>query len=265
MFYQKYLPLPVLRPYIHWFYLLEYSGGESSLDVPGLANPSCALVFNYGDPYRLNSSRYNHALLPMVFFSGISTEPFTISLRGQVGSLGVIFRAAAFRDSFHLPPLEEFSDQRLDASEWAGRELDNFCAQLATAGSAHKRIELANQFFINHFRSRQPAIQTADQLANHILEQRGLLPMDALAAKFHASPRHLRRLFKERVGVSPKFYARLKRFGYTHYCLQAGQFNWRHFVGEHGYYDQAHLIRDFKAFSGRPPKLQWRLDEQLDY
>jgi AraC-like DNA-binding protein len=261
MFYQKYLPLPVLRPYIHWFYILEYTGGDSVLDVPGLANPSCALVFNYGDRYQLSNVHYTQELLPTAFFSGVSTEPFTISLRGRVGSLGVIFRAAAFLDSFRLPPLEELNDQRLNASEWAGREMDDFCAQLAATEEAHKKIDLVNQFFINYFGHRQPAIQTADQLANHILEQRGLLSMEALTTRFHVSARHLRRLFKERVGVSPKFYARLKRFGYTHYCLQAGQFNWRHFVGDHGYYDQAHLIRDFKTFSGRPPKLQWRPDE----
>lgn len=260
MFYQKFRPVPSLQPYIHWYYLLEYTGGEHSLDLQGLANPSCALVFNYGEPYRLTNSLHVQEQLPACFFSGVSTEPFTISLRGKVGSLGVIFRAAAFRDSFRLPPLEEFSDRRLDAADWAGQDVTHFCEQLAAASGPQQRIGMVNQFFINYFRQQQPQLQTADQLAGHILDRRGLLPMDELIRHFHLSPRHLRRLFKERVGVSPKFYARLKRFGYTHYCMHAGRFDWRHFVGEHGYYDQAHLIRDFKTFSGRPPGLQWRLE-----
>ena len=252
-YYRKYLPSPELRPHISWFYLLEYASGEGGgFTLRATANRACAMVFNYGDRYRLSNLHYRDELLPRHFLSGTSTEPYQIGLSGNIGSLGVIFRSPAFKDVFQLPDLGEFTDKRLDADLFLGKKLDGFTDALAEAPGPEDKIRLANHYFLELFRPRLQ-MSLADHASNTILDTRGFLSMDELAQKFCITPRHLRRVFKEQIGLSPKFYARLKRFGYAWFCANSGRFNWRTLTGHNGFYDQAHLIREFKTFSGKTP------------
>ena len=253
-YYRKYLPVPELRPHISWFYLLEYCGAElGPYTLPSTANPSCAMVFNYGERYRLSNAHYQDELLPRCFLSGTSTEPYKIGFSGNIGSLGVIFRSPAFKEVFQLPDLEEFTDKRLDADLFLGKKLDGFTDALAEAPTPEDKIRLANRCFLELFKPRLHDLGLAERAAITILNTRGFLAMDDLAQQLRITPRHLRRVFKEHTGVSPKFFARLKRFGYAFYCVNTGKFNWRELTGANGFYDQANLIREFKIFSGMTP------------
>jgi AraC-like DNA-binding protein len=79
--------------------------------------------------------------------------------------------------------------------------------------------------------------------------------VNAVAADLGVSERHLRRVFREAVGVSPKAFTRLTRF---HRALRAargdGQASWASIAAAVGYYDQAHLIAEFRAIAGAPPR-----------
>jgi AraC-like DNA-binding protein len=74
---------------------------------------------------------------------------------------------------------------------------------------------------------------------------------DALAV----SERHLRRVFREMIGMSPKEYARLTRF---HRALRVARdragLDWAAVAASAGYYDQAHLIGDFREIAGVTPR-----------
>ncbi|RYE90447.1 MAG: AraC family transcriptional regulator [Myxococcales bacterium] len=79
--------------------------------------------------------------------------------------------------------------------------------------------------------------------------------VNAVAADLGVSERHLRRVFLETVGVSPKTFARLTRF---HRALgaarQGGPARWASIASDAGYYDQAHLIAEFRAIAGVTPR-----------
>jgi AraC-like DNA-binding protein len=79
--------------------------------------------------------------------------------------------------------------------------------------------------------------------------------VSAVAGDLGVSERHLRRLFRETIGVSPKTYAKLARF---HRALgaarQPGHAGWAGIAAQAGYYDQAHLIADFRAIAGVTPQ-----------
>lgn len=76
-----------------------------------------------------------------------------------------------------------------------------------------------------------------------------------VAAALAVSERHLRRVFHEAVGVGPKAFTRLTRF---HRALRAarrdGHAGWASIATAAGYYDQAHLIAEFRAIAGAPPR-----------
>ena len=79
--------------------------------------------------------------------------------------------------------------------------------------------------------------------------------MNAVAVDLGVSERHLRRVFRETVGVSPKAFAKLTRF---HRALRAAResahASWASIAAAAGYYDQAHLIAEFRAIAGVTPR-----------
>jgi AraC-like DNA-binding protein len=69
------------------------------------------------------------------------------------------------------------------------------------------------------------------------------------------SERHLRRLFRETIGVSPKAFAKVTRFRRAVRAARAeNHANWAAIAAEAGYYDQAHLIGEFRAIAGVTPR-----------
>lgn len=79
--------------------------------------------------------------------------------------------------------------------------------------------------------------------------------VNAVAVDLGVSERHLRRVFRETVGVSPKAFVKLTRF---HRALRAARDderpNWAEVAVMAGYYDQAHLIAEFRAITGVTPR-----------
>jgi len=79
--------------------------------------------------------------------------------------------------------------------------------------------------------------------------------VNTVAAHLGVSERHLRRIFREAIGVSPKTFAKLTRF---HRALRAPRCakgcSWANIAAAAGYYDQAHLIAEFRAISGVTPR-----------
>lgn len=79
--------------------------------------------------------------------------------------------------------------------------------------------------------------------------------VNRVADELGVSERHLRRVFRETVGISPKTFAKLSRF---HRALRAAyedaDANWATIAATTGYYDQAHLIAEFRGIAGATPQ-----------
>lgn len=98
-----------------------------------------------------------------------------------------------------------------------------------------------------HHARAELALSAADKLAS--------TSVNAVAVDLGVSERHLRRVFRETVGMSPKQFARLMRF---HRALRAAHedrpVSWASIAAAAGYYDQAHLIAEFRMIAGVTPQ-----------
>lgn len=78
--------------------------------------------------------------------------------------------------------------------------------------------------------------------------------VSTVADELGLSERHLRRLFQATLGIGPKAYAKLNRF---HRALQAARelrnASWADVAAGSGYFDQAHLIAEFRSVAGVTP------------
>lgn len=121
--------------------------------------------------------------------------------------------------------------------------------------------------------------RAGDRLAMHPLVEHlarrlhapGSLRIAELSKETGYTQRHLDTLFRRWVGLPPKQYARIRRFQRVLAHLVRGtpeppllevgmpvamrqpEPQWARLAAEHGYYDQSHLVRDFRAFAGLSP------------
>jgi AraC-like DNA-binding protein len=78
--------------------------------------------------------------------------------------------------------------------------------------------------------------------------------VEGLSRAAGISTRRLARLFSIEVGLTPKLYARVQRFSrVVESIYNSSAVDWSDLAVRCGYFDQAHFIRDFKAFSGLTP------------
>lgn len=82
----------------------------------------------------------------------------------------------------------------------------------------------------------------------------GALDMRALARQLGYSEKHVIALFRDQVGIPPKRLARIVRFDrLVKHLRKGGGGTWAELALKFGYYDQAHLVRDVRQFTGITP------------
>lgn len=96
-----------------------------------------------------------------------------------------------------------------------------------------------------------------------LVAARGCAQVGAVAAELGWSRRYLTERFRGEVGLSPKTFARVLRFEHAHELAAARDpLPWADVATVSGYADQAHLVRDWREFTGRSPTA-WRRSEVL--
>ena len=150
-------------------------------------------------------------------------------------------------------PLSEIVDCDLDARLVLGSTIDELLEQMMEA-KTDEGIQLALQaYLLNKLSHLKPALPF-DRAIAELVSHSGNLSMDFVAAQSCLSPRQFERKALERLGLSPKFYARLVRFSHVYRYKESNpRACWIDITERFGYFDQMHLIRDFKCFAGCSP------------
>ena len=131
-------------------------------------------------------------------------------------------------------PVDELAGRVVPLSELWGRPVDDVAA-LRSA-------------LLSRVASTDPKRSDLVHAAARLLRTRGVAET---ARALDVGERHLRTLFTKAVGLSPKQYARVDRVRRVVARCERGE--WARLAAEVGYYDQAHLSREFRAMMGVPP------------
>ena len=128
------------------------------------------------------------------------------------------------------------------------------------AGELQRRLDDARsirdamRIMLRNLPIREAAPNPVQKAIQALTTAGGNVDLDAVAAQAGLSPRQFRRRCLEESGLSPKHLCRVLRF--RHVCRIAGTIarpNWSDIALNAGYFDQAHLIRDFVEFTGITP------------
>jgi len=148
----------------------------------------------------------------------------------------------------------------LDPREWPDRNesADSVAPNLSAVVRASPTVDAGRDALLHALVKRVASAPPSDALARQAVDAievlRGELRVTELAADLGVSLRTLQRRFRAATGLSPKRYARVRRF-----LLAAGNViredpeAWGRVAAEYGYADQAHFIRECIALTGLPP------------
>lgn len=254
MLYRKITPSLPLQPFVECYYVWE---NELLLPEPLLVesppNGYVAMVFIYGDRYRVGNSQQPQETVPQSFLAGQFTRKYTLHLQGKVGMVGIVFKPAAVASIFRIS-MVELTDQRHALDAVLGAEARDLNDQILEAPDHSARVSLIESFLLAKICASPFKIDVVDHAVDIILDKKGSLSVKDLADELHLCRRHFERRFVAKVGLPPKYYARIKRLSYVCSLLANGKpFTWHDIIYEGGFYDQSHFIKDFTEFIGKPP------------
>jgi AraC-like DNA-binding protein len=147
-------------------------------------------------------------------------------------------------------PANQLTDQLVTLEDlWASAGRD-VTAELLEAQSVSELLHNLSRAIA----ARTPSESTSARLARRAarLFEASETRVDTVADELGVSTRHLRRAFLESVGVAPKEFARGVRLQRA-ISASARSKNWGVIARDAGYYDQAHLIGDFRDLTGLTP------------
>ncbi len=176
------------------------------------------------------------------------TGKFTRLLSGSGTALGVKFRPGAFR-GFLGRPVREITDRRVGIEE-----LFPGGAALAREILAERdgMVERAEAFLRDRLPEPDERVATVHRIVARMRDDRAIVGVDDVARSLAMGKRTIERLFREYVGVGPKWV--IKRYR-LHEAAEriASDGDWPRLALELGYFDQAHFINDFRSIVGESP------------
>jgi AraC-like DNA-binding protein len=186
---------------------------------------------------------------------GAMTTVGSASLGERAEMIGVYFRGAPMLGLVPVPA-DELTDRVVSLSELWRRTGSEWILRLWEASSELARVDCLEALLLKRCQAverAEPAIDVP-ALARWILRERGRITVQTLAEAAGVSRQHLTRVFRERVGVTPKTYCRLARFhAGLGYAGCGPNMDWAQVAPELGYADQSHMIAEFRMFSSLTP------------
>lgn len=247
MHFQLIPPAVKLSRWIECYWVIE---SESVLPVRQKIVPDGfpELIFHFGDPYQINISGAWQRQAKSLF-AGQLRRFFFLENEGRSEIFGIKFKPAAPALLFGVD-MSGFTDRVVDLHSLQLGNTKELEHALARARGSEDRVLLTEQF-LQRFCDREP--HPVEQSVMAIIHSNGVKSVEELADEIHIGTRQLELYFKKYVGLSPKFYSRIIRFSRIFEYVKGEKVDWSDVVHLAGYYDQAHFIKNFKAFTGEEP------------
>ncbi|GAA2595584.1 AraC family transcriptional regulator [Actinomadura fulvescens] len=245
-------PHAALRPF-----LAVYEGYWESRAVPSrmrtLPTRHTVMIINLGPPLRLHVP--DPAARPTAYDSFVAGMHDGHGMYEHAGGQRGIQLDVTPLGAYTLlgVPMGALTNLAVDLADVLGPQVRTLVDRLQEAPGWGERFDLLDAFLLRRL-AAGPSPDPEVREAWHLLTATdGRTPVAVLAGEVGWSRKHLTHRFKEQVGLSPKVMARVLRFQRAVDLMSRGVPSWIDIAVTCGYYDQAHLNREFRALAGCTP------------
>jgi AraC-like DNA-binding protein len=203
------------------------------------------VIVSFGEEWLIDGERFTS------FAAGLHVREVTTEHAGRSFGMQINLVPPAAYMLFGLPlhtlahrevPLEDVLDEPFLAE------------RLHEAGGWAERFRLLDSVLEKRLADARPPSEGVVWAWRRLVETDGGVAVGTLAEELGWSRKRIVARFREQVGLPPKAAARLLRFEHARELAQeARRPDWARIAFECGYYDQSHLINDFRTVTGRTP------------
>ncbi|WP_298736034.1 helix-turn-helix domain-containing protein [uncultured Chitinophaga sp.] len=243
-----------LYPFIKSFWRLEVvNAGERSYEEDIIPDGHHEIIFHLQPgTARRKMGQEQWLSEPDALFAGQTLQSYALQLQPGSVLYGIRFYPHTMALLFNVPA-SLFTDQLLAVSDIAGA---NALRQCVTDNAAHtfSRFE---DLLAAKIAALQPnnGFQYVNAAVTTVLQHNGNVRVDALMRQTGVSVRHLDTSFKQFVGITPKTFCNIIRL--NHFIRYRAAHSFKSLTEcayEAAFYDQSHLIRLFRSFTGKSPR-----------
>ncbi|MDM5180985.1 AraC family transcriptional regulator [Massilia sp. DJPM01] len=246
--YQEHPPHPALAPYLACLWTCQVLPGASPVTHRVLPDNCMDILWQ------------DVAALSRV--SGMMSTVVHVPVHQPVRTVAARFKpgAAAY---FFAMPLHELADQHPLLDElWGGATARQFTDALwSRTLSDVDAVGTVERLLLQRLRSAGTTMAPSlvDAAVGAIEQSGGTMRIETLATQLGVSRQHLSSQFRARVGLGAKQFARVCRFRQASERIRAAardanQLDWACLALDLGYYDQPHLIHEFRQLAGSTPE-----------
>lgn len=209
----------------------------------------------YHGPHNTDVRRTSGAVL-----GGAHASPTVIDTGEMRCNVSVMFEAAGASAFFALP-MSEAGDELVDLEHVWGTDGRTLRERLLEAASPEAKIAVVEAALLAHLSlSNEREIAC---VAHAAIALREGAAVGSVTERLGMLPKRFVRTFRHHVGLSPKRFARVQRLqrllGSVATTAGAGEIDWARAAVDSGYYDQAHMVNDFRDLTGiTPSAYRWR-------
>jgi len=251
MRYSEITSRPPLNRFVECFWTLEGDGPSPGGTPERILPDGCVeLILNFGDRFSQHQNNQRE-LQPRHFLVGQMSGPILISPNGAVQLLGIRFHPGGTAPFLRVP-MSELTDEVVELESLSSElERELLCVSEDLSSPRDRTSAIESVLMARLLRGSYDS--SAIKLAARIVESAGCVSVDQLATAAGISSRQLERRFLREIGIGPKLLGRILRFQQVFRAVERVDSAWASIAVECGYYDQAHLIRDFTQFAGQTP------------
>ena len=245
-------PAAALRPMVECYWRLDGIGAGRP-DETIVPDGCMEIVLHLEDRFARVGPAGDAAPQPRAFVAGQMLGPLVVRPQASVETWGIRFRPAGAA-AFFGGDIPDLTGHLVALESLWGHDAGRFVERLAGARTTAARRDALDALLLARRSFTVDALVAA--AAGAIVATRGAARTGVLAARAGIGRRQLERRFLRGVGVPPGTLARIVRFQHV-FRLAGGADGeprvWAGLACDAGYYDQAHLLRDFRQFAGSTP------------
>jgi AraC-like DNA-binding protein len=252
----RFLPNPILAPYIECYWTLELSRGNLLHDQHMPADGRVELIFNFseGTLRSLPDGSEDCLVTSHSYVLGARAQGYRFSDLGRSRYVAVRFKPGGFF-AFMPIPLSDLVDIHVPLDcLLSAAETDTLETQLEAAPTPQLKVQIIESALLKRLNPPEHLRRILSAVAQ-IHTGSDMLRLPEIADSINMSQKHMERLFRRYVGLRPITFSRIARVQrvLTLGMHKGDKLSLSALASAAGFFDQAHFSREFKVFTGSTP------------
>lgn len=252
-----YIPHPALREYVLNISTVHAALPADMTDAvsPYPPTPFQSLMFYCNNPVSMSPVDYNRfEEQPLIVVIGPQFSRVNVKVHRVIRAIRVDFCPGGMYRMLGIT-MHTLFDKGFDALDIFGAEMKQIQEQLQHISELEDGRIIVENFLLKQVTKLKPAMPF-DHAMIALLKTNGAMTMEKAASLSCLSLKQFERKSQERIGMNPKTFARILRFSHAYRMHEATPaLSWTAIAHAAGYFDQMHMIRDFKVFAGVNPSV----------